>query len=173
MVRKMLGDWRSPQIQSLMRLIETQSKATIAAWCVAYSELHILPLYEKSFPSDARPRAALQSAKDWLDGKIKLPEVKKIILNAHAAAREAAAYPAAQAAARAVGQAAAVIHAPTHALGIAFYGAAAIAYNQIGVKAKEEEYNQLVTEVFVRMEAALRSMAVESEPNPAKINWRC
>ncbi len=29
-LRKMLGDWREPYIQSLMRLIETQSKAAIA-----------------------------------------------------------------------------------------------------------------------------------------------
>lgn len=27
--RRMLSDWRAPYIQSLMRLIETQSKATL------------------------------------------------------------------------------------------------------------------------------------------------
>ena len=34
-LRKMLGDVNSPYIASLMRLIETQSKATIARWCLS------------------------------------------------------------------------------------------------------------------------------------------
>lgn len=66
-------------MQSLMRLIETQSKATIDGWCVSYAEKHFLPIYEKSFPEDARPTAALNAARDWLDGKVKLPAVKKLI----------------------------------------------------------------------------------------------
>ena len=119
--RKMLGAADSPYIVSLMRLIETQSKATIAAWCIGYAEAQILPIYAKTFPHDRRPFHALQAARDWMDGKVKLPEVKRIILQeCHAAAREAEDYPAAQAAARTCGQAAACIHTPTHSLGLAF-----------------------------------------------------
>jgi hypothetical protein len=173
MVRKMLGDWRSPSVQSMMRLIETQSKTTIAAWCIPYAEQHVLPIYERSFPNDARPRTALRLAKDWLDGKVKLPAVKKAVLDCHAAAREAESNPAAQAAARTAGQAAATVHTPTHSLGLVFYGAAAIAYDQIGINAKPDEYDRFAAEVCARMEAALRSIAVENEPNPAKINWNC
>ena len=36
--RKMLSDWKAPYIQSLMKLIETQSKATLTGWAVDYSE---------------------------------------------------------------------------------------------------------------------------------------
>lgn len=171
--RKMLGDWEAPYVQSLMKLIETQSKATIANWCISYAEENILPIFEKAFTDDARPRAALNAARDWLDGKIKLPAVKKIILDAHAAAREAETNPAAQAAARTCGQAAATIHTPTHSLGLAFYGAAAIAYNRIGMDAKPEVYERIAAEECAKMEAALRAVAVENEPNPAKINWNC
>lgn len=171
--RKMLGDWTAPYIQSLMRLIETQSKATIANWCVSYAAEHILPVYEKSFPEDARPIAALNAARDWLEGKIKLPVAKKMILDAHAAAREAAANPAAQAAARAIGQAAATIHAPTHSLGLAFYGAAAIAYDRIGTDKKPDVYEQIAAEECAKMEEALRAASVKNEPNPVKINWNC
>lgn len=32
--RKMLSNWESPYIQSLMKLIETQSKVTLAHWNV-------------------------------------------------------------------------------------------------------------------------------------------
>lgn len=171
--RKMLGNWKEPYMQSLMRLIETQSKTTIANWCVSYAEEHILPVYEKAYPDDARPKTALNAARDWLDGKIKLPVAKKIILDCHAAAREAEPDPAAQAAARAVGQSAATIHTPTHSLGLAFYGAAAIAYDRIGIGAKPEVYEQIAADECAKMEMALRNVAVKNEPNPAKINWNC
>jgi hypothetical protein len=173
-LRKMLGASDSPYIVSLMRLIETQSKATIASWCMDYCEEHILPIFEKYCPGDNRPRMAIAASRDWFEGRKKLPEVKNIILNeCHAAARELDGNPTAQAAARACGQAAACFHTPTHSLGLAFYGAAAIAYDRVGLEAKPELYDQIAAEECAKMEAALRVVAVEDEPNPAKINWRC
>jgi hypothetical protein len=87
--RKMLSNIDAPFLRSLMALIATQSKVTIANWCIGYCEEDILPIYEKAYPDDKRPRHALNAAKDWLCGKVKLPEVKKIILEeAHGAARE-------------------------------------------------------------------------------------
>lgn len=172
--RKMLGAADSPYIVSLMHLIETQSKATIAKWCMDYCEEHILPIFEKHCPGDGRPRMALVASWDWFDGKKKLPEVKNIILNeCHAAARELCDNPAAQAAARACGQAAACFHTPTHSLGLAFYGAAAIAYDRVGINEKLEIYDQIAAEECAKMEAALRAVAVDHEPNPAKLNWNC
>lgn len=173
-LRKMLGAADSPYIVSLMRLIETQSKATIAMWCMDYCEAHILPIFEKNCPEDKRPHMAISAARDWFDGKKKLPEVKKIILHeCHAAARELDANPAAQAAARCCGQASACFHTPTHSLGLAFYGCAAIAYDRVGLEESAEVYEQIAAEECAKMEAALRAVAVENEPNPAKINWNC
>lgn len=171
--RKMLGSAEAPYIVSLMRLIETQSKKTLANFSISYAETYILPIYEKAYPNDVRPRAALDAARDWLDGKLKLPAVKKLILEAHAAAREAEESPAAQAAARTCGQAAATVHAPTHSLGLAFYGAAAIAYERVGLNEKPEGYDRIAAEECAKMEKALRDMSVKGEPNPAKINWNC
>jgi len=173
-IRKMLGAADSPYIISLMCLIETQSKATIASWCMDYCELHILPIYEKHCPCDDRPRLAIAAARDWFDGKKKLPEVKNIILHeCHAAARELDDNPAAQAAARACGQASACFHTLTHSLGLAFYGTAAIAYDRVGLDETPEVYDQIAAEECAKMEAALRAVAMENEPNPAKINWNC
>lgn len=90
-----------------------------------------------------------------------------------AAARELEADPAAQAAARACGQAAACFHTPTHSLGLAFYGAAAIAYDRVGTAESVETYDRMAAKECAKMEDALRAIAVENEPNPAKINWRC
>lgn len=172
-VRKMLGQADSPYILSLMRLIETQSKVTLANWCINYTEEHILPIYTAAYPKDTRPQEALDSARAWLAGKCKLPETKKCILAAHAAAREAEENPAAQAAARTVGQAAATVHTATHSIGLAFYGTAAIAYNRVGIGEKPVVYEQIVAEEAAKMEASLRAVAVENETNPAKINWHC
>ena len=173
-LRKMLGAADSPYIVSLMRLIETQSKPTIAKWCMDYAEAQILPIFEKRCPGDHRPRSAIDAARDWFIGKKKLPEVKNMILKeCHAAARELDIDPAAQAAARACGQAAACFHTPTHSIGLAFYGAAAIAYDRAGLNEKPEVYDQIAAEVCKKMEEALIAVAVENEPNPAKINWNC
>lgn len=173
-LRKILGAADSPYIVSLMCLIETQSKSSIASWCMDYCEEHILPIFEKHCPGDSRPRSAIRAARDWFEGKKKLSEVKNIILNeCHAAARELDDNPAAQAAARACGQAAACFHTPTHSLGLAFYGAAAIAYDRVGLSEKPEVYDKIASEECAKMEAALRAVAVENEPNPAKINWNC
>lgn len=171
--RKMLSDIEAPYVQSLMRLIETQSKTTLANWCVSYAAVHLLPIVEKAFPDDARPRAALEAARDWLAGRTTFPQVKKMILEAHAAAREAEANPAAQAAARAIGQSAATVHTPTHSLGLALYGALAVAYDRIGVDADWDSLCQVAADECGKMEAALRAVAVENEPNPAKIKWGC
>ena len=172
--RKMLSDINAPYLQSLMSLIETQSKTTLARWCIDYAQANLFSIYEKTYPGDKRPLNALNAANEWLEGKVKLPYVKNIILNeCHAAAREAEGSPAAQAAARACGQAAASIHAPTHSLGLALYGALAVSYDKLGVDADWDALVSVAAEECAKMEAALRAIAVKDEPKPAKINWKC
>ena len=173
-LRKTLGNVNAPSCVALRELIDTQSKETIRAWCLAYAENKILPLFEKYCPDDDRPRNAVCAARDYLDGKVKFPVVKNIILNeCHAAARELEANPAAQAAARAVGQGTAVVHTLTHSLGLFFYAAAAVAYDRIGLEATDDAYAEVAEEVCMDYTEALRAIAVENEPNPAKLKWNC
>jgi len=171
--RKMLSDWESPQIRSLMRSIKTQSKKTLASWAIDYSEQVILPLWIKSFPEDQRPQNALRASREWLSGAIRLPEAKASILECHAAAREAEGNAVAQAAARAIGQCASTIHSARHCLGLALYGALAVAYDSLGTDAAWDQIEQCAAEECGRMEAALNAVAVENEPNPAAIDWKC
>jgi hypothetical protein len=173
-LRKMLGDVNAPSAVALRELIDTQSKDIIRKWCLGYAEKKILPIFEKHCPSDDRPRNAVNAAHEYLDGKVKFPVVKNIILNeCHQAARELDDNPVAQAAARAVGQGSAVVHTLTHSLGLFFYAAAAVAYDRIGLGASEGEYAEIAEEVCLDYTAALRAVAVENEPNPAKLKWNC
>ncbi|NLY32730.1 MAG: hypothetical protein GX065_08040 [Firmicutes bacterium] len=172
-VRKMLSDWDAPYIQSLVKLIETQSKATLANWAVDYCQQVLVPIWHKHYPEDKRPQKALAAAKEWLAGEIKLPQAKPLILECHAAAREAADSPHAQAAARAIDQSASTIHSAHHCIGLPLYGALAVAYDMLGTKASWEELEQCAAEECGRMLAALQAVAVEDEPNPAKIKWNC
>lgn len=173
-LRKMMGKPTDEHIAELMNLISSQSKETIATWCLDYAEENILPIYLKYYPDDERPQMALDASRDWFNGLKKLPEVKDIILNqCHQAAREAEENPAAQAAARTLGQASACFHTPTHSLGLAFYGGAAVAYDKLGLDAKQDEYEKEAREEVLRMTEALREIAVDNEPNKAKIDWGC
>lgn len=173
-LRKTLGDVNAPFTVALRDLIDTQSKDTIRKWCLDYAEQKILPIFERHCPDDNRPRNAVNAARDYLDGKVKFPIVKNIILNeCHAAARELDDNPTAQAVARAVGQGSSVVHTLTHSLGLYFYAAAAVAYDRVGLDASDEVYAQIAEEVCLDYTDALRAVAVEDEPNPVKLKWNC
>ena len=163
--RKMLIDLKAPYIQSLMKLTETQSKATLADWSITYAEKVILPIWNKYHPDDLCPQNALSSAREWLSGTIKLPQAKSAILECHAAAREVNANPVTQAAARAIGQCASTIHSARHCIGLALYGALAVAYDQLSTDAEWRQIERCAAGECGRMEAALRAVAVENEPD--------
>jgi hypothetical protein len=159
---------------TLRVLIDTQNKDTIRKWCLDYAESKMLPLFEKHCPGDDRPRNAVNAAREYLAGNIHFRIVKNIILNeCHAAARELDDNPIAQAAARSVGQGTSVVHALTHSLGLYFYAAAAVAYDRVGFEATSEVYKGIAEEVCLDYTDALRAIAVENEPNPAKLKWNC
>jgi len=173
-LRKTLGDVNASTCVALRELIDTQNKETIRKWCLGYAEDKILPIFEKYCPGDNRPQNAVRAARDYLDGKVKFPVVKNIILNeCHAAARELDDNPVAQAAARAIGQGSGVVHALTHSLGLFFYAAAAVAYDRAGLDASEDVYATIAEEVCIDYTDALSAIAVKDEPNPAKLKWNC
>ncbi|MDR1533222.1 MAG: hypothetical protein LBS62_13755, partial [Clostridiales bacterium] len=62
-------------------------------------------------------------------------------------------------------------HAAAHSIRVAFYGAAAVAYDRIGINELQAVYDEIAAEECARFEAALREAAVENEPNPVKCKW--
>jgi hypothetical protein len=90
----------------------------LALWSAACAE-HVLHLFESVQPLDPGPRQAIEQARAWARGEIKMSQARVAAGHANAAARELSG--AARHAAYAAGQAAAVAHVATHELGAAAY----------------------------------------------------
>ena len=90
----------------------------LALWAAACAE-HVLHLFESARPSDARPRQAIEQARAWASGEIKMSQARTAAGHANAAARDLSG--AARYAAYAAGQAAVVVHVAAHELGAAAY----------------------------------------------------
>ena len=92
--------------------LSLDSLRAIGGWAAACAE-RALPLFERSAPTDPRPREALAAIRDFAAGGKRAARLRTLAMAAHAAAREVN-DPAATAAARAAGLAAAVAY--THPL---------------------------------------------------------
>ena len=172
-LRKMLCDINSPECTALMRLIETQSQATLAAWAVQYAKDNYLGIYKAQRPQDCLLRDTLLSCEQYLSGSRKLAELKPQLKEAAQAARGLYDNPVAQAAARAVSTACAVVKTPTNALGFLFYGSAAVAYSQAGLEETAETYNKIAETELQRAFASLQQASNPDEAHPARIKWNC
>ncbi len=171
--RKMLTDINAEYLQILMRIIETQSIATITTWCTEYARKNLLPLWYEEFEDDLRPEFALGAAQNYIAGKIDLKNAKLEIMQVRDLARTLEKTPIAQGVARAVDSSASSIHNPAGSLGVALYGALAIAYHKEGLNAPWEVLEKTAEKECYKMIEALQMIAVENEPKPAKIKWGC
>lgn len=98
---------------------------TLALWAAACAE-HALPHFEVKHSADPRPRQAIEAARAWARGEIRMPEARTAAFAAHAAARTCDC-PAARAAARAAGHAAGTAHVSGHTRRAAAYAVTAFA----------------------------------------------
>jgi hypothetical protein len=90
----------------------------LAIWAAACAG-HVLHLFESAQPSDPRPRQAIEQARAWARGEIRMSHSRAAGGHAMAAARDLSG--AARHAAFAAGQAAVVAHVAAHELGAAAY----------------------------------------------------
>jgi len=95
----------------------------LALWAAACAE-HVLPLFEAVQPSDPRPRRAIEQARAWVRGEVKMMQARAAGGAANSAARPLSG--AARFAAYAAGQAAVVAHVAAHELGAAAYAIKAV-----------------------------------------------
>jgi hypothetical protein len=90
----------------------------LALWAASCAE-HVLDLFESAQPEDPRPRRAIEHARAWALGEVKMMQARAAGGQAMGAARNLAG--AARYAAYAAGQAGAVAHVAAHELGAAPY----------------------------------------------------
>jgi len=90
----------------------------LALWAASCAE-HVLHLFESAHPGDPRPRQAIEHARAWVRGEVKMMESRAAGGHAMGAARDKRG--AARHAAYAAGQAGAVAHVAAHELGAAAY----------------------------------------------------
>ncbi|MEK6843121.1 MAG: putative immunity protein, partial [Candidatus Micrarchaeota archaeon] len=107
-----------------MKTIKINQKK-LAIWA-AECAVRVLPLFEKKYPEDERPRKALLELGKWIKtGIFSMEKIRRASLDSHAAARKAKSEPA-KFAARACGQAVATAHVAEHAYGSSYYALKAI-----------------------------------------------
>ncbi len=95
----------------------------LALWAAACAE-HVLGLFESVQPEDPRPRQAIEHARAWVRGEVKMMQARASGGHAMGAARDLRG--AARHAAYAAGQAACVPHVAAHELGAAAYAIKAV-----------------------------------------------
>lgn len=134
------ADISAPECKALMAFIATQSQCTLGKWAVDYAARGCLPIFEREYPEDTCMRGTVEGCRAYMEGSIKLRELKPLLTGARKLAAETRGE-AAQAAARAVATACATVQRPTNAFGFLLYAAAAKAYAQLGTDRPQVEYD--------------------------------
>ena len=117
--------------------LDEDDRRVLALWAADCAE-RVLPIFEGVSPKDARPRDAIEGARAFARGEMRIGPARSLSAGAHAAAREVG-DPAATAAARAAGHAVAVAHMGAHSRGVAYAAVAAGMASPANPNAMKEE----------------------------------
>jgi hypothetical protein len=111
---------RDPRFMTIRRggSLTVSDHHLLARWAASCAE-HVLDLFESAQPEDARPRQAIEAARAWARGEVKMTHARAAGGHAMGAAKDL--HGAARYAAYAAGQAAVVAHVAAHELGAAAY----------------------------------------------------
>jgi hypothetical protein len=115
-----LSKERDPRLVTIRRggTLTDSDHRLLALWAAACAE-RVLYLFEAGHPQDPRPRQAIEHARAWVRGEVRMMESRAAGGHAMGAARDKRG--AARHAAYAAGQAACVAHVAAHDLGAAAY----------------------------------------------------
>ena len=126
-------------LQDLAMLFRRQNHKTMVLWALDLAAEPVAELEEK-YSDETRPREALEAARAWAEGKIKMRLAQRKILDCHAFAKEIDSK-GDIALCHAVGQACAVVHTAGHAMGYPMYELSAIVY-RLGIESCAEAVEQ-------------------------------
>jgi hypothetical protein len=120
-----LSKVRDPRLVTLRRggTLTDSDHHLLALWAAVCAE-HVLHFFEFAQPQDPRPRQAIEHARAWVRGEVKMMQARAAGGHAMGAARDLRGPP--RYAAYAAGQAAVVAHVAAHDLGAAAYSIKAV-----------------------------------------------
>ena len=143
---QILFDSESLLLAELRELVASANRRELILWALELAEETVREL-EGRYPGDRRPREAVEAARAWAAGEIKMPLAKRASLDCHAMARELT-DPADIARWHAVGQACIAVHTAGHAMGYPIYELTALV-RELGlencreaVEARGRDYEQ-------------------------------
>ena len=164
-----LPEERDPRFITIRRggtLVDSDHQL-LALWAAACAE-HVLHFFEALQPSDQRPRQAIEHARAWARGELKMSQSRATAGHANAAARELSGAP--RHAAYAAGQAAAVAHVAAHELGAAAYAIKAV--RAAASKGEEERAGRLECQwQRQQLPDAIRELVLEDQRLRNEICW--
>jgi hypothetical protein len=116
---------RDPRLITIRRggTLTDDDHRLLALWAAECAE-HVLPLFQREWPEDDRPRRALERARAWVRGEVRMQDARTAAGHANGAARDLRGAP--RFAAYAAAQAANVAHVAAHDLGAAAYAIKAV-----------------------------------------------
>ena len=116
---------RDPRFTTIRRggTLTDSDHHRLALWAATCAE-HVLHFFESAQSQDPRPRQAIEHARAWVRGEVKMMQARATAGHAMGAARDLRGAP--RYAAYAAGQAAAVAHVAAHELGAAAYAIKAV-----------------------------------------------
>lgn len=147
-------------LQPLAAQLAQQPHTVLVLWALAWAEETVDTL-EARYPQERRPREALEAARAWAAGALKMRPAQRAILNCHALAKELTRKEDI-ARCHGVGQACSVVHTPGHGLGYPLYDLTALVH-QWGL----EECREAVEARLRAYETTLRPGATGPRPTPA------
>ena len=120
-----LSKVRDPRLITIRRggTLTDDDHHRLAIWAADCAE-HVLKLFIRARPGDERPRRAIELARAWARGAVRMTDSRTAAGHANAAARDLRGAP--RFAAYAAAQAAAVAHVAAHELGAAAYAIRAV-----------------------------------------------
>lgn len=126
-------------LQELKLLIDQQNHRTMVLWALELCG-EAVRIIEEKYPGESRPKDALNASRLWAEGKIRMREAQRKILDCHALAKEISS-PEDVALCHAIGQGCGVVHTVGHALGFPIYELTAIV-KKYGLENAIEKVNE-------------------------------
>ena len=139
----------------------------LAIWAADCAQ-HVLHLFEEMQSNDERPRRAIEAARAWTRGELKMMETRALGGHAMDAARDL--HGAARFAAYAAGQAAVVAHVAAHELGAAAYAIKAV--RETAPKDRIEEFGRSECQwQRTQLPSEIRDLVLDDQKLRNEICW--